>query len=148
MASPPRRRARAGSRHWSSPAKPVSRMRSGRSSRFGWPTSSGSRAADAIRFPCHASRVKQAQGVRAMKQWQRYAAEFLGTGTLVFVGTSAVAGLFVNGNGGAAILVAPFAFGIGLLAALYAFGEVSGGLFNPAASLGVFLDRRINGRDL
>ena len=53
-----------------------------------------------------------------MKQWQRYAAEFLGTGTLVFVGTSAVAGLFVNGNGGAAILVAPFAFGIGLLAAV------------------------------
>jgi len=82
-----------------------------------------------------------------MKQWQRYAAEFLGTGTLVFVGTSALAGLFVSGIGSAQ-LIAPFAFGIGLLAALYAFGEVSGGHFNPAVSLGMFLDRRINVRDL
>ena len=32
---------------------------------------------------------------------------------------------------------------LALLAGLYAFGEVSGGHFNPAVSLGVFLDRRI-----
>ena len=39
--------------------------------------------------------------------------------------------------------VAPFAFGIGLLAALYAFGETSGGHFNPIVSLALFLDRRL-----
>ncbi len=83
-----------------------------------------------------------------MKQWQRYLAEFFGTGTLVFVGTSALSGLAVSGQGGTAQFIAPFAFGIGLLAALYAFGEVSGGHFNPAVSLGMFLDRRITVRDL
>ena len=34
------------------------------------------------------------------------------------------------------LLVAPFAFGLALLGGLYAFGEVSGGHFNPAVSLG------------
>ena len=37
-----------------------------------------------------------------------------------------------------------FGFGFALLAALYAFGEVSGGHFNPAVSLAAYLDRRIN----
>ena len=43
------------------------------------------------------------------------------------------------------LLVAPFAFGLALLAGLYAFAEVSGGHFNPAVSIGLFLDRRIDG---
>ena len=47
-----------------------------------------------------------------------------------------------------ALLVAPFAFGLALLAGLYAFGEVSGGHFNPAVSLGLFLDRRLTVTDL
>jgi aquaporin Z len=46
------------------------------------------------------------------------------------------------------LLVAAFAFGLGLLAGLYAFGEVSGGHFNPAVSLALFLDRRLAGGDL
>ena len=46
------------------------------------------------------------------------------------------------------LLVAPFAFGLALLAGLYAFGEVSGGHFNPAVSLGLFLDRRLTVTDL
>ena len=75
-----------------------------------------------------------------MKPWQKYAAEVFGTFTLVFVGATAVVGF----GGGAA----PFAFGIGLLAALYAFGEISGGHFNPAVSLALFLDRRLGVRDL
>ncbi len=75
-----------------------------------------------------------------MKQWQKYLAELFGTFTLVFIGATAVVGF----GGGAA----PFAFGIALLAALYAFGEISGGHFNPAVSLGLFLDRRLGVRDL
>ncbi|MEP6893756.1 MAG: aquaporin, partial [Gaiellaceae bacterium] len=35
-----------------------------------------------------------------------------------------------------------------LLAGLYAFGEVSGGHFNPAVSLALFLDRRLPAADL
>ena len=75
-----------------------------------------------------------------MKQWQKYLAEVFGTFTLVFIGAAAVVGF---GAG-----AAPFAFGIALLAGLYAFGEVSGGHFNPAVSLALFLDRRLGVRDL
>ena len=39
-------------------------------------------------------------------------------------------------------------FGLALLIGLYAFGEVSGGHFNPAVSLAMFLDRRITLDDL
>lgn len=75
-----------------------------------------------------------------MKPWQKYGAEVCGTFTLVFGGTTAVVGF----GGG----VAPFGFGLALLAALYAFGEISGGHFNPAVSLGFFLDRRLAVGDL
>jgi aquaporin Z len=75
---------------------------------------------------------------------QKYLAEVFGTFTLVFVGATTVVGVGIDG----APLFAPFAFGLGLLAALYAFGEISGGHFNPAVSLGLFLDRRLSVKDL
>ena len=80
-----------------------------------------------------------------MKQWQTYLAELLGTFVLVFAGTTAIVGAFKSGI--PPLLVAPFAFGLALLAGLYAFAEVSGGHFNPAVSIGLFLDRRIDGID-
>jgi aquaporin Z len=92
-----------------------------------------------------------------VKQWQRYLAELFGTFILVFGGTTGLvaafkvvgAGPFGAGNGlGGAELVVPFAFGLSLMAALYAFAEVSGGHFNPAVSLGLFLDRRLTFEDL
>ena len=70
-----------------------------------------------------------------LQKWQPHLAEVFGTFTLVFVGATAVVGF-----GGSA---APVAFGIGLLAALYAFGATSGGHFNPILTLGMFLDRRM-----
>jgi aquaporin Z len=80
------------------------------------------------------------------KQWQRYLAEVFGTFTLVFGGSIAI---LASGTGaGPFLVVVPLAFGLALLAGLYAFGEVSGGHFNPAVSLGAFLDRRIGGGDL
>jgi aquaporin Z len=71
-----------------------------------------------------------------MKQWQKYAAELLGTFVLVFVGSVAI----LDGGG---IVGIAFGFGLALLAGLYAFGEVSGGHFNPIVSLAMFLDRRL-----
>jgi aquaporin Z len=81
-----------------------------------------------------------------MQQWQRYLAELFGTFVLVFAGTTAIAG--ADRSGLPPLLIAPFAFGLALLAGLYAFAEVSGGHFNPAVSIGLFLDRRIEGADL
>jgi aquaporin Z len=75
-----------------------------------------------------------------MKDWQKYPAEAFGTFILVFVGATAVVGF---GAG-----AAPFGFGLALLAGLYAFGEISGGHFNPAVSLAMFLDRRLGAADL
>jgi glycerol uptake facilitator-like aquaporin len=68
------------------------------------------------------------------QQLQRYLAEFFGTFVLVFMGTTSVVGALrftVN-----PLLVAPFAFGLALLAGLYAFAEVSGGHFNPRSRSG------------
>ena len=87
-------------------------------------------------------------------QWQKYLAEFFGTFVLVFMGSAAVIGVLkLTGSPDAnfqlfTLLTAPFAFGIALLAGLYAFGETSGGHFNPAVSLAMFLDRRLSVFDL
>lgn len=78
--------------------------------------------------------------------WSRYLAEFFGTFVLVFVGTAAIAS--ANLFDTPVLLVAAFAFGLGLLAGLYAFAEVSGGHFNPAVSLAMFLDRRLDVADM
>jgi glycerol uptake facilitator-like aquaporin len=74
------------------------------------------------------------------------AAELLGTFTLVFVGAAAVVG--ASRVGSSVHVVAAFGFGLALLAGLYAFGEVSGGHFNPAVSLAMFLDKRLIGSEL
>ena len=81
-----------------------------------------------------------------MKPWQKYLAEFFGTFVLVVLGTFALVGAARSGV--EPLVVAPFAFGIALLAGLYAFAEVSGGHYNPAVSLGLFLDRRLTVADL
>lgn len=79
-------------------------------------------------------------------EWRRYAAELLGTLVLVLGGTTAIV---AAGRADAPVLlVAAFAFGLSLLAGLYAFGEVSGGHFNPVVSLAMFLDKRLPADDL
>jgi aquaporin Z len=83
---------------------------------------------------------------RYQAEWQRYAAELLGTFVLVFVGCTSIIG--AQQAAAPVLLVAAFAFGIALLAGLYAFGEVSGGHFNPAVSLAMFLDKRLRVYDL
>jgi aquaporin Z len=80
-----------------------------------------------------------------MDTWQKYAAELLGTFVLVFGGTTAI--IAATGSGLQLVVIA-FAFGLALLAGLYAFGEVSGGHYNPAVSLAMFLDGRLSSGDL
>jgi aquaporin Z len=71
-----------------------------------------------------------------------YIAELLGTFTLVFIGSiSILAAVAANQP---LVLVAAFGFGLALLAGLYAFGEISGGHFNPAVSLAMLLSGRLD----
>ena len=70
-------------------------------------------------------------------------AELLGTYILVAIGGLAIASSIKSGATSSLILIG-FGFGLALLAGLYAFGEVSGGHFNPAVSLAALLDGRID----
>lgn len=78
---------------------------------------------------------------------RRLTAEFLGTFGLLFVGgltILAAAATTSDGRPGpGALLVIALGFGLALLGSLYAFGEVSGGHFNPAVSLAALLARRV-----
>ena len=71
---------------------------------------------------------------------RRAAAEFVGTFVLVFggVGSAVIAGEAIGALGVA------FAFGISLLAMAYAIGPISGCHINPAVTLGLLLERRID----
>jgi aquaporin Z len=83
---------------------------------------------------------------------KRITAELLGTFVLVLFGSFAIFSANfgnVNAEGvpmpqGTPVLIIAFGFGLGLLVALYAFGEVSGGHFNPAVSLAMWVDGRID----
>jgi aquaporin Z len=71
----------------------------------------------------------------------KYLAEFFGTFILVFLGSMGI--LAVGGaTGGAEIVAIALAFGLALLAGIWAVGHVSGGHFNPAVTLAMVLDRR------
>lgn len=71
----------------------------------------------------------------------KYLAELVGTFVLVFVGSMSI--LAAHAMNAPVLVVVPLGFGLALLAAIFAFGDVSGGHFNPAVTLGALLDGRI-----
>jgi aquaporin Z len=71
----------------------------------------------------------------------KYLAELVGTFVLVFVGSMSI--LAAHALNAPVLVVVPLGFGLALLAAIFAFGDVSGGHFNPAVTLGALLDGRI-----
>lgn len=73
----------------------------------------------------------------------KYLAELVGTFILVLVGS-----MTILSAGQLGLVMVPFGFGLGLLAAIYAVGHVSGGHFNPAVTLAMYLDRRTDLTDL
>lgn len=77
---------------------------------------------------------------------RRWLAEALGAYVLVVIGSMAILSA-AGGASGAVVVAVAFGFGLALLAGLYAFGEVSGGHFNPAVSLAMLLDGRLSMTD-
>lgn len=80
----------------------------------------------------------------------KYLAELIGTFILVFVGSLSIvtSGIISAGASPAALLQIAFGFGLALLAAIYAVGDVSGGHFNPAVTFAMWLDKRTDTTDL
>lgn len=82
---------------------------------------------------------------------QRYLAEFLGTfGLLLSVTGGALFSLNLPSalDPIARVILISFAIGAGLIGMLYAFGDLSGGHFNPAITLGMYAAGRFRGRDV
>jgi aquaporin Z len=73
---------------------------------------------------------------------RRYLAEVIGTFILVVVGSMSI--VTASAMQAPVLLVAPFGFGLALLAAIQATGHISGGHYNPAVTFGAFLDGRID----
>lgn len=75
---------------------------------------------------------------------KRYISELIGTMVLVLFGcgTAAIAGTMLGTLGIA------FAFGLSLIAMAYVIGDISGCHINPAVSIGMWIDGRMETKDL
>ena len=72
-------------------------------------------------------------------------AELIGTFLFMTIGYASVAAALAAGA--PPLLVVPFSFGLGLLAAIFAVGHISGGHFNPAVTVAMVLDGRTSTTD-
>ena len=81
---------------------------------------------------------------------KKYFAEFFGTFWLVFggCGSAVLAAAYPELGIGIGFAGVALAFGLTVLTMAYAVGHISGGHFNPAVSVGLFIGGRFNGKDL
>src|SRR3990170_7867552 len=77
------------------------------------------------------------------KVWKKYAAEFIGTFVLVFMGcgSAVIAGYYIGFQGVA------FAFGLSVLVMVYAIGGISGCHINPAVSISMLVRGKITAKN-
>jgi aquaporin Z len=76
---------------------------------------------------------------------RKYLAELVGTFLFMTIGYASIAAFGAGSVPG--LLVVPFSFGLGLLAAIFAVGHISGGHFNPAVTVAAVLDGRTTTQD-
>jgi aquaporin Z len=84
---------------------------------------------------------------------KRAAAEFLGTFWLVFggCGSAIFAAVFLTADKvpvGIGFAGVALAFGLTVVTGVYALGPISGGHFNPAVTVGLWVARRFDGKDV
>lgn len=72
-----------------------------------------------------------------------YLAELLGTFLFMMFGYTSFAAIGASPAPVPGLLVVPFSFGLGLLAAIFAFGHISGAQYNPAVTVAAVLDGRL-----
>ncbi|MDQ0222400.1 MIP/aquaporin family protein [Streptococcus moroccensis] len=77
---------------------------------------------------------------------KKFVAELIGTFMLVFFGTGAV--VFGNGVNGVGHLGIALAFGLSIVAAAYSIGTISGAHLNPAVSIAMFVNKRLDAKNL
>jgi aquaporin Z len=76
---------------------------------------------------------------------RKYLAELVGTFLFMTIGYASIAAFGAGSVPG--LLVVPFSFGLGLMAAIFAVGHISGGHFNPAVTVAAVLDGRTTTQD-
>lgn len=76
---------------------------------------------------------------------KKYLAEMVGTMVLVLMGCGSA--VFLGCSAPAEILSVAFAFGLSVVAMAYCIGGISGCHVNPAITLGVWLSKRMSGKD-
>ena len=81
--------------------------------------------------------------------WRKYLAELIGTFVLVFCGCGAAVALGCQGQlVNAAYIGTALAFGLSIVAMAYSIGNISGCHVNPAVSLAMWIDGKLETKDL
>ena len=78
---------------------------------------------------------------------KKYLAELVGTMVLVLMGCGVAVSLSCSPADAASVIGTSFAFGLSVVAMAYAIGGISGCHINPAITLGVWLSKRMSGKD-